>query len=215
MLRYFIFSLLFCWFSQTMANDILIVASTSPLYEKGQRLTPKATIQLKEGESVSFQTDKGDEVYTQQGPYHDQTQTVGMGTLLEKIIAITALRSAEKMAIETNKIDILQDNAFCFSPNERIVLWRPDMTQTQTLMLKNKQTGQTITQDWLAEEQTLAWPTELELTDDASYLVKIGEQFSKLVFHQLPTDLADTYKANWMLENQCIRQARLLLTQNH
>jgi hypothetical protein len=210
-LRYFIFLIpTFFWFTEVIADDILIVASTSPLYQEGQRLTPKTTLQLKKGEAISFRAHQNEEIYTQTGPYVEEPNA-DTSTLLEKIITLVSLRSTEKSNAQLNEIDILQDNAFCFNPREKIVLWRPHTTQTQTLSLKNKQTGQIATQNWLAEEATLTWSSDLPITDNGQYLVKLGEQFSKLSFYQLPDDLAPTYQANWMLDKKCVRQAKLLL----
>jgi len=210
MLRYSLLLMLTFWFVNVVANDIIIVASTSPLYQEGQRLTPKTTLQLKKGETISFRAHQNEEIYTQTGPYIEEPN-VDTSTLLEKIITLVSLRSTEKSNAQLNEIDVLQDNAFCFDMEEKIVLWRSHTTQTQTLSLKNKQTGQIATQNWLAEEATLTWPSELSITDGGQYLIKLEEQFTKLSFYQLPDDLAPTYQANWMLDRKCVRQAKLLL----
>lgn len=210
MLRYFFYLMLTFWVTQVLADDILIVASTSPLYEKGQQLKPKTALQLKAGESISFRTLQNEEIYTQKGPYVEPIdQNADTSTLLEKIITLVSLRSMEKTAAQLNQIDVLQDNAFCFEKGEKVVLWRPHVEQTQTLLLKNKQTEQIVKEDWLAGEHTL--PFAFDLQDEQHYLVELSGKFSKLSLYQLPTDLIVTYQANWLLEKKCIRQAKLLL----
>jgi len=212
LLRYSLFPILaFFWLTEVIADDILIVASTSPLYQEGQRLAPKTTLQLEEGESISFRARQNEEVYTQTGPYVEEP-SANTSTLLEKIITLVSLRSTENSNAQLNEIDVVQDNAFCFSNAAKITLWRSYTEQTQTLSLKNKQTGQIVIQNWLAEQAVLTWPTEMVVTDGGHYLVKLGEQFSKLSLNQLPEHLTETYHANWMLEKKCIRQAKLLLS---
>ncbi|MEK8018010.1 MAG: hypothetical protein VSS75_014140, partial [Candidatus Parabeggiatoa sp.] len=128
-------------------------------------------------------------------------------TLIEKLKkAITQRALSSKCG--GWEIDALEDNAFCFEFTKGLNLCRADSTHTDTLIIKNSNTGLQYQENWLHDDNGLkAWPLDrFPVSDGAVYQVAIRGKIRKLSFHKVPRPLSGSYETEWMLDNQCYRQ---------
>lgn len=95
------------------------------------------------------------------------------------------------------------------------MLWREKAVKARILTLKNLTDKSKSKAEWPAGSATLKWPSKVNLTDGARYLLcmKGSRTVRKIKLHLVPGDLPSVaHRAVWMARNGCEKQAMRLLT---
>ncbi|EDN70259.1 conserved hypothetical protein, secreted [Beggiatoa sp. PS] len=107
-------------------------------------------------------------------------------------------------------LDVSKGGHFCYLTQEQkqVVLWRPDMSQTATLVIEDSNTfNELATIRFRRNKDTQAWPSKVKLASDVVYMMKIGSAYNKVTVHQVPANEAD--KATWMEKQGCTQQSEM------
>ena len=103
---------------------------------------------------------------------------------------------------------------FCVKAKGPAMLWREKAVKARILTLKNLTDKSKSKAEWLAGSTTLKWPSKVNLTDGARYLLcmKGSRAVRKIKLHLVPGDLpSDAHRAVWMARNGYEKQATWLL----
>jgi hypothetical protein len=188
---------------------VVVSKSDSAPYHVKQELKENTKIQLKKGESINVR--KKDEpegkIVSLKGSvnkalkYFRNLFTIERGSILE----------------EPWWFDAFQDDNVCYVSPTNLYFWRANTQHTLVLILQEKSTEERKKIRWYSDEETLLWPIP-DMTGDVFYSITIiGKQKREIAFHQvpkvghpeIPTD-SPTYKAVWMKNQGCFRQANVL-----
>ncbi len=122
---------------------------------------------------------------------------------------------ASGMSADLWKINISMSGDHCLPAGMSVELWRASSDKASTLSVKRYRTKSWVKTQWPAGDDSIGWPRDIDVDDDATYLVRLGAGItvSKVVLHRLPNDLpSDFHRAAWMTDTGCLRQARSLLS---
>ncbi len=216
------------------AADLVILNSTQPDLPEGGIIDATAMLSVAAGARVTLVGEAGRKI-TLKGPYSGApgaAEPAAGGGFGSRLLAALS-RLIVGMPADRSKLggtrgtggamsdDIWMVNVpttgdhYCLRTDIPTRLWRPQADEAADLSIKRL--GQTwVRTEWPPGEATLAWPGGVELTDNTTYLVRLGSGIAanKVIFHLLPSDLpSDFHRAAWMSEIGCLRQARLLLSQ--
>jgi hypothetical protein len=103
---------------------------------------------------------------------------------------------------------------FCVKAKGPAMLWREKAVKARILTLKNLTDKSKSKAEWPAGSATLKWPSKVNLTDGARYLLRMkgSRAVRKIKLHLVPGDLpSDAHRAVWMARNGYEKQATRLL----
>lgn len=107
-------------------------------------------------------------------------------------------------------------NVFCVPEAGPVLLWRPDASTADRLVLVNQRTRASVRADWPAGFDTIEWPRGLRFVDGDVYSAHLdaGNSVQLMRIHTVPGDLGSVpRRVAYMAEKGCERQAyRLLAT---
>ncbi len=218
----------------TLAADLLILKSTdSNLLPEGGIIDGTKRISLPAGATVTLVGEAGNKI-TLKGPYSGvpgaAEQSAGGGFGSRMLMALSRLivgtpRDASKlgatrgaasaMSEDLWKINVSMSGDHCLPAGASAELWRARADKGSTLSIKRYRSKSWVRTQWPAGDDSIAWPGDMDVVDDATYLLRLGAGItvSKVVLHRLPNDLAsDFHRAAWMTDNGCLRQVRSLLS---
>ena len=94
------------------------------------------------------------------------------------------------------------------------MLWREKAVKARILTFKNLTDKSKSKAEWPAGSATLKWPSKVNLTDGARYLLRMkgSRAVRKIKLHLVPGDLpSDAHRAVWMARSGYEKQATRLL----
>ena len=103
---------------------------------------------------------------------------------------------------------------FCVKAKGPAMLWGEKAIKARILTLKNLTDKSKSKAEWPAGSATLKWPSKVNLTDGARYLLRMkgSRTVRKIKLHLVPGDLpSDAHQAVWMARNGYEKQATRLL----
>jgi hypothetical protein len=197
--------------------DILVVRSTGPSarsFAPGKRLPETARISLKPGDQLIVLDGRGTRVIRGPGTFTagvPAAARIESGPASQRRARIGAVRGVEKGELRPPSIwhvDVARSSNVCVADPAKVTLWRADPTRTLTLNIgrpggRSKQLG------WQTGSSTLAWPSELPVTDGAEYRLSWsgGATPTAIRFRTMPANpagLEDT--AQILIRNRCEAQ---------
>ena len=106
----------------------------------------------------------------------------------------------------------------CYAAADEVSLWfekRPH--RTAKVLIENLDNSDSIKLSWKASDATLDWPEKLPIKSGASYKIKIWNRTftfeEEISLYQIPSEHKTiSAKAEWMRENGCKSQAKMLPT---
>ncbi len=225
------FLILFGWLASADAAGLLILESTQPDLPEGGIIDATAMLSIAAGARLTL-VDEAGRKFTLKGPYSGVPGTAepaaggGFGSrmlaALSRLIVGTppdpsrfgAFRGAASATLDDIwRVNVSTTGEHCLRTDIPTRLWRPRADKAVALSIKRpRQTW--VWAVWPPGEATLAWPSGVEVSDDTTYLVRLGfSTVNNVTIHLLPSDLpSDFHRAAWMSETGCLRQARLLLS---
>lgn len=225
-------SILFGSLASAGAAELLILDSTQADLPEGGIIDAAAMLSIAAGASLTL-VDEAGRKFTLKGPYSgvpgtaEPTAAGGFGSrmvaaLSRLIVGMPVDRSklgitrgtGGAMSDDIWMLSVSTQGDYCVRTDIPTRLWRPQADAAADLSIKRlRQTW--VRAEWPAGQETLAWPSGVELADNTTYLVRLGPGLAvkKLTVHLLPSDLAsDFHRVAWMSETGCLRQAQLLLS---
>lgn len=229
-LTFVIAALLIAAASSANASELVVVASTAPGVKPGVIVNSEQPFEVPKGATVTLVSNSG-KTLTLTGPHAGPAGiTAGPGGNDGLLVSLSGLLSGpdkETASLGTMRaaapratpgdpwvIDVNSPGHHCVPEKGPAMFWRAKATGPKTLLLKNLVNRTRSATPWPAGTETLNWPSQIELSQDARYLARMkrGRTSAWLVMHLVPEGLpTDAHRAAWMAEKGCLKQAKLLL----
>lgn len=219
------------------AADLLILASNQSGLPEGGIIDHSAALNLPEGAKLTLLSTSGKKIEIS-GPYAgaaeagngaggDEAANRGMLAAVSRLI-VGKSTDDRQVGVTRNvpsavgqgstedpwALNVSISGSHCVMAEGSTLLWRPKAETTENVSITRMKPKARAKTQWPAGAASLEWPATLELTDKATYLVRVGKGMlvNKFKIHVLPSDLAsDFHRVAWMSERGCKRQARKLL----
>jgi hypothetical protein len=207
--------------------DILVVRSTGPsakMYPPGKSLREAAKLSLKQGDMLVVLDGRGTRMI--RGPGNFAAGAAQSASQPMQTAAATPARRARigavRGATSSNapprpatlwQVDVTKSSNICLADPSNVTLWRADATKPVTLtIMRDGGTSQKVS--WPAGQSTLAWPSDVAISDNAQYSLSWDGAAAptRLKFRTLPTKpsgLEDM--ASSLIRNKCDAQLDLLI----
>ncbi len=212
------------------AQQLVVIASGAPSLKPGQVVNSGTAIEIPAGASVTLVSETGKTVILK-GPFSGPAKAGGKGGGDDKLIAslsgllsgsgketgsLGTMRAATppKPPSDAWVINTGKSGVFCVQAKGPVMLWREKAAKARILTLKNLTDKSRSKAEWPAGSATLEWPSKVNLTDGARYLLRMkgSRAARKFKLHLVPGGLAsDAHRAVWMARNGCEKQALRLL----
>ena len=203
------------------AADVLILRSMGTAanrFPAGRRVPDNTSFQLSPGDQVvvlagtTTRTFRGPGRFSATGPASSQYANAQVRR------QTGAVRGPGDMEVrlpnDVWQVDVTQRGAFCQLPGRRPILWRPVSSQSIQLTIEAP-TGTRQTLTWPAGQETLAWPANLPVADNGSYLLSWtgGVSPTRLTAKTLANLSPDNVEAvaNALVANRCRPQLDVLI----
>ena len=203
--------------------DILVVRSTGPSarsFPPGKRLPETARIGLKAGDQLIVLDGRGTRSIRGPGTFTAGVPTVGRiassGPASQRRARIGAVRGVETGELRPPSIwhvDVAKSSNFCVADPARVTLWRADAAKAVTLDIGGAD-GRAKQLSWQLGSSTLAWPSDLPVTDGALYRLSRsgGAGWTGIRFRTIPAKPAGLeVMAQTLIRNQCDAQLDLFI----
>jgi hypothetical protein len=207
---------------------VLVVRSSGPSaknFPAGKSIDDKAQISLKANDMLvvldarGTRTLKGPGTFTPGGP----AKAAGTMSSLSAVTGagkgrarVGAVRSVGAGPAKPNiwQVDVSKSSNMCVTSPSNVTLWRQDASKPVTLTVAGGQPNGSKQLSWAAGQSTLAWPSDLPISDGADYRLSWDGLSvpTKLQFRTLATkpvaldDIATT-----LIRNGCSAQLDLLI----
>ena len=220
--------------THAIAAELVVVASTAPEFKAGWIVTAGSSLDVPAGQAVTLISQSG-KVVTITGPHSGPvSESESGGASSNSLIAslsgllggggteadsLGVMRAAMKPAEPDDPwvVVVSRSGDHCVPADAQPILWRSRKNSRGALTLKKISGGgkKSVTV-WPAGAGSLAWPTDITVTDGAAYFARLkgAGAAARLVIHQVPDGLAtDSHRAAWMADQGCRSQAIRLLAQ--
>ncbi len=183
------------------------VTRGSSSLQAGSYLTAGA--KLKKGESVDLRVEEADgrvcQLNNVKGPYSDSVFG-GAITLFQSVRCAAKQRRAHVSRVDVSKIDLGEDEFFCFKSAEKPALAREDAKQPEELVIRHEKTGDADEEPyiWPGGESVLPWPhEEFPVKNGAVYWISFRGKLRSLGFYQIPVGLSETEEKVFRMAKRC------------
>ena len=207
--------------SQIVMGDVTfkVVSNDVAKYPVGKMLTEKTKINLQQGDKIRVEITKDNKkvIYTFDGPYNTEEKSDDLIETIKKIFgtklgATGKAESAEAQKLlfeklkDLNLLVVSEDRNFCYASDTPLKLWRLNSEEEIEVSING------IPLDWEKDKDSLEFSIDQLPITGNKHLVKIGDDYS-ISLHKIPTELiSNTSKGKQMIDNGCVRQAKLLFT---
>jgi hypothetical protein len=203
------------------AADILVVRSIGPSaksYPPGRRLPESARISLKASDQLVVLDGRGTRIIRGPGTFTAGAPTAGRiasatpsGDRRARIGAVRGLESGALRPPSIWHVDVSRSSNFCVADPSKVTLWRADAASAATLAIAGSN-GPVRRLAWQPGSSTLAWPSDLAVTDGAEYRLSGSGEPATIRFRTMgtrPAGLEDM--AQTLIRNQCDAQLDLFI----
>ena len=206
---------------------VLVVRSTGPSaknFPAGKSLDDNARINLKANDMLVVLDARGTRTLRGPGVFTPGSAAKAAGTMssLSAVAGagrgrarVGAVRSVGTGPAKPNiwQIDVSKSSNACITSPANVTLWRPDASRPVTLNVSGAR-GTSRQLPWAAGQSTLAWPSDLPVSDGVDYRLSWDGAAAptRVQFRTLPTkptaldDIAST-----LISNGCNAQLDLLI----
>ena len=205
--------------------DILVVRSTGPsakMYPAGKSLPESAKLSLKQGDMLVVLDGRGTRMIRGPGNFAAGAAQAAQPT---QVASATPARRARIGAVRGStlnapprpatlwQVDVSKSSNICLADANNVTLWRSDATKPVTLNIM-RDGGGSQKVSWPAGQSTVAWPSELAISDSVQYSLTWDGAAAptRLKFRTLPnkpSGLEDM--ASSLIINKCDAQLDLLI----
>lgn len=200
--------------SSASMPTVLVVRAAGPsskVYPPGKALPESAKIQLQPGDTVMLLNTNG--ARTLRGPGTFEVAGGDLGTASNRRARFSAMRSSD---IPLNpspwNLDITQSGKVCVVDAAKLMLWRPQKSDSIKLTIRGGGGEQTL--DWAAGAETIEWPSSLPVTSGAEYQLSQPNSgdTARVTFVTLASQPGDKVRAaQSLIANECDNQLDVLV----
>jgi hypothetical protein len=204
------------------AANVLVVRATGPsagTYPPGRSLPDNARIALRDGDTLVVLDARGTRTFRGPGNYTPSQAVAASArtttTANGRRVRIGAVRSAGIVPASPTTIwhlDASQSGNMCIADTSEVMLWRGDTSGPTTVTISGSGGSRQVA--WPAGAATLAWPSDLPISEGAQYsLAQPGVAVpARVTFRTLDSQPADmTAVAAELIERECQEQLDLLV----
>lgn len=158
-----------------MAAKQIVVRSSGPsakAYPVGKALDEGAQLSLRAGDSLTVLGPAKARVL--KGPGSFKLAAVAETSPYSRRSRFSA-RRGPPLPRGPWAIDVGQSGTVCVAAKQPLSLWRSSGDSESTVTITGK-SGQAVTLNWAAGEQSLRWPDQMPLTDGLAYRVQLAGQ---------------------------------------
>ena len=158
--------------------DILVVRSSGPSarsYPPGRRLPESARLVLRAGDQLIVLDGRGTRIIRGPGSFTAGAPTAGRiasaapaADRRARIGAVRGLETGELRPPSIWHVDVARSSNVCVADSSKVTLWRADPGEAATLSIAGAN-GRTKRLPWPRGSSTLAWPSDLAVTEGAEY----------------------------------------------
>lgn len=229
-----------CLASTSLAAELVVIESTSPDYSVGDILDAETNIVLGEDMQIMLIAEDG-MIISLAGPYvgppgSDETpDATGAFDALGQLVGFAETEAGDIGGVrgDTTGDDYLSQEVDdhrtspwllhtvvtgpqCIREDaQEIGYWREQSDADELLEVKLVTSGETVTIEWQAGDNTVAWPDTLPRRVDEMYLLRLGDRLrsTNLLLREVPAAVADDGVAMvaFLAAKGCISQARMEL----
>jgi len=209
-----------------VAAEVLVLRSVGPSarrYQAGQRLPDSTSFTLRPGDAITVlagggtRTFRGPGTYSASGP----ARAGGFASAGPRRQAGATRGSGDAPAVQRPEdvwqVDVTQGGRACVPTGRGPTLWRPTADQAVQLTI-TPATGAARTVTWARGQKTLAWPSALPVSDNATYQISWTGAASpvRLTTRTLAAVPANNLEAlaTAFITNQCRAQLDVLIAKN-
>ncbi len=188
-----------------------ILLSTAANYQPGQKLKSATVVELKKGEKLRLKAQKTREKCTLNGPYKGKVKCPDFIKNLNRLVPQTR-NQVKKKPSDLWALDVSSSGDFCYDQDKSLTLWRTDASQTETVLLRDRDKSAESTLQWMKGQHRLSWPAEdVSIRDNGRYQLKREGDIHYATLHILPTSLnRPSDKSVWMAQQGCTKQINML-----
>jgi hypothetical protein len=204
------------------AADILVVRSSGPsakAFPPGKRLAESARISLRASDQLILLDGRGTRILRGPGAFtagaSAAARTASAAPVTDRRARIGAVRGIEGGTLRPPSlwhVDVAKSSNVCVAEGSKLTLWRADPARELRLSVDGG--GHSKRLGWQPGSSTLAWPSDLPITDGAEYRLswKGAAAPTAIRFRTLaakPAGLDDMAQA--LIRNRCEAQLDLFI----
>ena len=211
--------------TQASAAELVVVEARGITLKPGQIVDDGQKLTLQAGDELTLVDERGS-VIRLRGPF-DGRPASGKGSGIEISNALAALSPSAGQnivgVVRANKvetvtlpdpwvIDVTHSGAACVRAGIPAAFWRQESTSQATLRIAPASGAWHAQSDWPAGASVLSVPPMLPIIDGQDYSFDLeGETATVTVVHVPASLRTDRMRAAWLLEKNCVSQAKALL----
>lgn len=208
-----------------VAAEVLVLRAVGPSarrYPAGQRLPDSTSFTLRPGDAVTVLAGGGTRTFRGPGTFSASGPARGGGIASAGPRRSTgAVRGSGDAAVvrpdDVWQVDVTQSGRACVPAGQRPTLWRPTADRAVQLTI-TPPTGAPQTVNWARGQKTLAWPSSLQVADNASYQLSWtgATAPTRLTTKTLASVSGNNVEAlaTAFITNQCRGQLDVLISKN-
>lgn len=208
-----------------LAAQVLVLRSVGPSarrYPAGQRVPDSTTFTLRPGDAVTVLAGGGTRTFRGPGTYSANGPARASGLASAGPRRNTgAVRGPGDQVVQRPEdiwqVNVTQSGRACILAGQRPTLWRPSADRAVQLTI-TPQNGEPRTLNWAQGQKTLAWPTSLQVADNASYRISwtgstMPTRLTTRTVAAVPATNLEAL-ATAFITNQCRGQLDVLIAKN-
>jgi hypothetical protein len=212
--------------AQASAAELVVVEARGLTLKPGQTVDDHQKLTLQAGDELTMVDERGS-VIRVRGPFEGSAAS-GKGSSIDISNALAALGTGEgrsavgvvraKAKAEAGKlpdpwvIDVTRSGEACVRAGAPVVFWRQQSTAPATLRIAPVTGAWHAESDWPAGASQMSAPAMLPIVDGQDYAFDLEGETATVRVVGVPASLrTDRMRAAWMLEKNCVNQAKALV----
>lgn len=211
--------------AQASAAELVVVEARGITLKAGQTVDDGQRLTLQPGDELVLVDERGS-VIRLRGPFDGRPASgKGSGIDISNVLAALSpggaqnavgVMRAKKVVTGTLPdpwvIDVTHSGAACLRAGTPVVFWRQESTDHATLRIAPATGAWHAESDWPAGASVLSAPAMLPIIDGQDYAFDLEGETAVVTLVHVPASLrTDRMRAAWMLEKNCVNQAKALI----
>ena len=211
--------------AQASAAELVVVEARGITLQPGQTIDDHQKLALQPGDELTLVDERGS-VIRVRGPFEgapasakgpsidisNALAALGTGGARNAVGVVRAKVDAVTLP-DPWVVDVTHSGEACVRPGAPMVFWRQQSSDAATLRIAPASGAWHAESDWPAGASTLSAPAMLPIIDGQDYAFDLGGETTTVTVVHVPASLrTDRMRAAWMLEKNCVSQAKALVT---
>jgi hypothetical protein len=210
--------------AQASAAELVVVEARGITLKPGEIVDERQKLALQPGDELTLVDERGS-VMKLRGPFNGPPAS-GKGSSIDISNALAALGTGGTQnsvgVVRANVatvtlpspwlIDVTHTGEACVRPGTPMVFWRQQSTDQATLRISPAGGAWHAESDWPAGASELSAPAMLPVVDGQDYAFDLDGETATVTLVHVPASLhTDRMRAAWMLQKNCVSQAKALI----